>query len=142
MLKRQRKKSQAISKTQDIPLALNVGAVLLELNNALRTAARCRITLRQMGYSEKRWQEIVKDVTPELRFMLRPQVLDAIISHLDSVGHPVNRKVLAQTLYAQGAASLMRIKQAITTHLRSGNLKLFEENKIGLPAWKDEGKRD
>lgn len=142
MIKKRRKKPQVISKTQSIPLALNVGVVLLELHNALRTAERCRITLRRMGYSEKRWQEIVKDVTPELRFMLRPQVLDAIISHLDSVGHPVNRKTLAQTLYAQGAAPLVRIKQTITTHLRSGNLKLFEENKIGLPDWKDEGKRD
>jgi hypothetical protein len=140
MIKKRRK--SGISDTgQGTPLASNVGAVLLDLHSALRKAERCRIQLRQMGYSEKRWQEIVKDVNPELRFMLRPQILDAIIIHLRSVGHPVNRKTLAQALHAQGAAPLVRIKQTITVHLRSGNLKLFGENKIGLPGWKHKEKR-
>ena len=136
MIQKRRRKPEISDTGQGTPLASNVGAVLLDLQSALKKAERCRIQLRQMGYSEKRWQEIVKDVNPELRFMLRPQILDAIIIHLRSVGHPVNRKTLAQSLHVQGAAPLVRIKQTITVHLRSGNLKLFGGNKIGLPGWK------
>jgi hypothetical protein len=141
MIKKRRKKIVVSHVNGGTPLASNVGAILLDLHSALRKAERCRILLRQMGYSEKRWQEIVQDVNPELRFMLRPQILDAIIIHLRSVGNPVNRKTLAQALHAQGAAPLVRIKQTITVHLRSGNLKLFGENKIGLPGWKHREKR-
>jgi hypothetical protein len=123
------------------PLASNVGVILLELHRALRTAERCRVTLRELGYSQKRWQEIVKDVNPELRFMLRPQILDDIITHLQSVGKPIDRNALAQRLNLQGAGQLMRIKQTITANLRSRALKRFGENKIGLPAWTTKEKR-
>jgi hypothetical protein len=136
MIKNKYKKIRISPANERAPLASNVGAVLLDLHSALRKAERCRILLRQLGYSEKRWQEIVRDVSPELRFMVRPQVLDAIITYLRSVGQPVNRKTLAQVLHSQRTAPLIRIKQTITVHLRSGNLKLFEENKIGLPDWK------
>jgi hypothetical protein len=117
------------------PFASNVGVLLLELNHALRTAERCRVALRKLGYSQKRWQEIVKDVEPELRFVLRPQTLDYVITYLRSAGRPVNRKALAEILNAQGAGPVMRIKQVITNNLRNGNLKLFGLNKIGLPGW-------
>ncbi|HEY2495795.1 MAG TPA: hypothetical protein VGK24_01895 [Candidatus Angelobacter sp.] len=135
MLKEKQDKPEISRTIEDSPLASNVGVILLELHHALRTAERCRVTLRQLGYSQKRWQEIVKDVNPELRFMLRPQILDAIISHLQSGGKPVSRKMLARILNLQGAGQLMRIRQAITANLRSGNLKRFGENKVGLPAW-------
>ena len=141
MLKKKRN-TPGISRTvEGSPLASNVGVILLELHHALRTAERCRVTLRLLGYTQKRWQEIVKDVNPELRFMLHPQILDYIITYLQSAGKPVSRKALAQILNAQGAGQLMRIKQAITANLRSGNLKLFGENKIGLPAWTMQEKR-
>jgi hypothetical protein len=123
------------------PLASNVGVILLELHHALRTAERCRVTLRLLGYSQKRWQEIVKDVDPELRFMLRPQTLDHIISYLQSEGRPVSRNAVVQILSSQGAGQPMRINQAITANLRSGNLKRFGENKIGLPTWTTEEKQ-
>jgi hypothetical protein len=122
-------------------LASNVGVILLELHHALRTAERCRVALRQLGYSQKRWQEIVKDVNPELRFMLRPQIVDDIITHLQSVGKPIDRNALTVRIHAQGSGHLMRIKQAITINLRSGVFKRFGENKIGLPAWATKGKQ-
>lgn len=124
------------------PFASSVGVLLLELHKALRTAERCRVALKKLGYSQKRWQEIVKDVDPELRFMVRPQILDSIITYLQSTGHPVNRKTVAQVLNAQGSGSVMRVKQTITSNLRSGNLKLFGGNKIGLPAWASKEKRN
>ena len=99
-------------------LASSVGAVLLDLRNALQQAERCRLALRALGYSQARWQEIVRDVDPELRFALRPQVLDA-----------------------QGAGIPQRIKQSITQHLRSGYLMLYTGNKVGLPEWKDRKQR-
>ena len=118
------------------PRAASVGGVLLDLRNALRQAERCRLALRRMGYSQRRWQEIVKDVDPELRFVLRPQILDAIITRLQSIGEPVSRRLLVRDLNTQGAGVVQRIQQAITVNLRSGNLVLMPENKIGLPAWK------
>jgi hypothetical protein len=90
-----------------------------------------------MGYSQSRWQEIVKDVDPELRFLLRPQILDAIITRLQSIGEPVSRQLLVRDLNAQGAGVVQRIQQAITVNLRSGNLVLMPENEIGLLAWKN-----
>ena len=51
--------------------AARVGPLLLTLSKALRDVERCRITLKAMGFSQKRWQEIVNDVNPELRFVLR-----------------------------------------------------------------------
>jgi hypothetical protein len=140
-LKKKQAKPENLRKIEGSPFASNVGVILLELHHALRTAERCRITLRQLGYSQKRWQEIVKDVNPELRFMLRPQIVDDIITHLQSTGKPIDRNALAERLNLQGSGHLMRIKQAITTNLRSGVLKRFGENKIGLPAWTTKDKR-
>ncbi|HET8889088.1 MAG TPA: hypothetical protein VFQ41_09300 [Candidatus Angelobacter sp.] len=117
-------------------LASNVGAVLLDLRNALQQAKRCRLALKALGFSQARWQEIVRDVDPELRFALRPQILDAIITHLQSVGEPVNRQELVRDLNAQGAGIPQRIKQSITQNLRSGYLMLYPGNKVGLPDWK------
>lgn len=119
------------------PLASNVGALLLDLRNALQQAERCRLALIALGYSQTRWQEIVKDVDPELRFVLRPQILDAIITRLQSIGEPVNRHDLVRDLNKQGAGIPQRIKQSITQNLRAGNLGLFPGNKIGLAEWKD-----
>ncbi|HEX3585211.1 MAG TPA: hypothetical protein VH024_04410 [Candidatus Angelobacter sp.] len=118
------------------PLASNVGALLLDLRNALQQAERCRLALKTLGFSQARWQEIVRDVDPDLRFALRPQVLDAIIMYLQSVGQPVHRQELVRTLNAQGAGIPQRIKQSITQNLRSGYLMLYPGNKIGLPDWK------
>jgi len=44
--------------------AARVGPLLLDLSDALREVERCRIALKAMGYSQKRWQEIVNDVNP------------------------------------------------------------------------------
>jgi hypothetical protein len=110
---------------------------LLDLRNALQQAERCRLALKVLGYSQTRWQEIVKDVDSELRFVLRPQILDAIITRLQSIGEPVNRQELVRDLNAQGGGIPQRIKQSITLSLRSGNLMLYPGNKIGLPTWKD-----
>ena len=125
--------------SENTPLASNVGALLLDLRNALQQAERCRLALRDLGYSHERWQEIVKDVDPELRFVLRPQVLDAIVTYLQSIGKPVKRPTLIRSLNTQGAGTLQRIQQSITVHLRAGNLALFQGKKIGLPTWTDKG---
>lgn len=119
------------------PLASNVGALLLDLRNALQQAERCRLALIALGYSQTRWQEIVKDVDPEMRFVLRPQILDAIITRLQSVGEPIERHELVRDLNTQGAGIPQRIKQSITQNLRSGNLILFPGSRIGLPEWKN-----
>src|SRR5215467_2359520 len=116
--------------------AARVGPLLLELSRALREIERCRITLKAMGFSQKRWQEIVNDVNPELRFVLRAQMLDPIVAYLKSVGKPVERNQLQRALYKQGAGPMQRIRQSITTNLRAGNLTLHSGNRIGLPAWK------
>ena len=116
--------------------AARVGPVLLELSNALREVERCRIALKGMGFSQRRWQEIVNEVNPELRFALRNQMLDPIVAYLKSAGKPVERNRLARALYAQGAGPIQRIRQSITTNLRIGNLTLYSGNKVGLPAWR------
>jgi hypothetical protein len=118
------------------PLASNIGALLLDLSNALQQAERCRLALKALGFSQARWQEIVRDVDPEMRFALRPQILDAIITYLQSVGGPINRQQLVRDLNAQGAGIPQRIKQSIAHNLRSGYLMLYPGNKIGLPDWK------
>ena len=116
--------------------AASVGPLLLTLCNALQEVERCRIALKAMGYPQNRWQEIVNDVNPELRFVLRSQMLDAIVAYLKSARKPVERNRLARALYAQGAGPMQRIRQSITTNLRIGNLTLYSGNKVGLPAWK------
>lgn len=114
-------------------LGVRMGAVLLDLSNAIRRAERCRLILRSMGLSERRWQEIVKDVDPALRFMVRPQMIDAIITHLESAGEPVSRDLLVRELSEQGAGVPERIRHSITANLRSRKLVLHPDNKIGLP---------
>ena len=131
-------------KTPDLELhigngtaAARVGPLLLALSKALREVERCRIALKAMGFSQKRWQEIVNDVNPELRFVLRAQMLDPIVGYLKSVGKPVERNRLQRALYKQGAGPMQRIRQSITTNLRTGNLTLHSGSKVGLPAWKN-----
>jgi hypothetical protein len=119
------------------PFAINVGPLLLELHNALQRAERCRVALLRLGYSREHWQEIVRDVNPELRFVLSPRLLDRTITYLESVGRPLSRKSLTRALHLQGAGTLQRIRQSITSNLRSGNLARFPGYKVGLPAWKE-----
>ena len=121
--------------------ATRVGPVLLTLNKALQEVEHCRITLQSMGFPQKRWQEIVNDVNPELRFVVQAQMLDPIIAYLKSVGKPVNRNKLARDVYAQAAGPMQRIRQSITTNLRSGKLTLHHGNKVGLPEWKEQKKK-
>lgn len=116
--------------------AASVGALLLCLRNALQQAERCRIALKALNYSHARWQEIVNDVNPELRFVLQSQMLDSIVTYLKSAGRPVNRKMLVRKLYAQAAGPIQRIRQSITLNLRAGNLTLHSGDKVGLPTWK------
>jgi hypothetical protein len=134
---RERQKDQKFSAGGNAPLAASVGALLLELRNALRQAERCRLALRSLGYSQKHWQEIIKDVTPELRFALRPSVLDSIVSRLESVGKPVPRQSLVRVLLKQEVGPPQRIQQAITANLR-GILVLHSGDRIGLAAWQEE----
>lgn len=122
------------------PIAISVGPLLLDLQDALHRAERCRVALLGLGYSHEHWQEIVRDVNPELRFVLSPQLLDRIIAYLESVGRPLSRKLLSHVLHLQGAGTLQRIRQSITLNLRSGNLAHFPDYKVGLPAWKEKNK--
>lgn len=110
---------------------------MLELRDALHRAKRCRMALGGLGYSREQWQKIVKDIDPELRFMLRPQVFDAVLVYLESVGKPVSRDALIRTLHAQAAGTPQRIRQAITLNLRCGNLMSHPGNRVGLPQWRD-----
>ncbi len=116
--------------------AASVGPLLLRLCNALQEVEHCRIALKAMGFSHNRWQEIVNDVNPELRFVVRNQMLDPIVAYLKSAGKPVEKNRLARALHAQAAGPMQRIRQSITTNLRIGNLTLHSGNKVGLPAWK------
>jgi hypothetical protein len=119
--------------------AVKVGSVLLELRDVLRRAEKCRQTLCAVGYSRKQWQDLVNSVAPELRFIVRPQILDVIKIYLRSVGEPVSRETLVNEVNAQGAGSIQRIRSCVTTGLRSRSLTLFPGNKIGLPKWAGKG---
>jgi hypothetical protein len=119
------------------PLAISVGPLLLDLHSALQRAERCRVALLSLGYSREHWQEIIRDVNPELRFILSPRLLDRIIAYLESVGRPLSRKSLTHTLHLQGAGTMQRIRQSITANLRTGNLAHFPDYKVGLPGWKE-----
>jgi hypothetical protein len=134
--KLQKLKQTRIQGKSGQPLAISVGPLLLDLHDALHRAERCRMALIGLGYSHEHWQEIVRDVNPELRFVLSPRLLDRIIAYLESVGRPLSRKSLTHTLHLQGAGTLQRIRQSITLNLRSGNLAHFPAYKVGLPAWK------
>jgi hypothetical protein len=92
------------ARTGNTRAAASVGPVLLTLRNALQQVEQCRIALKAMGYPQKRWQEIVNDVNPELRFVLQSQMLDPIIAHLKSLGKPVNRNKLAVTCTRRASA--------------------------------------
>jgi len=113
-----------------------IGAVLLKLRNALIRAERCRQVLNQQDFSHQRWMEIVTDVHPDLRFMVRPQILDAILKHLESADKPVSRAALARELAIQKVGTIERIRQCISTSLRTRKLALFPNNTVGLPQWK------
>ncbi len=121
---------------QSTKLTQCIGAILLDLRNALRRAERCRRSLSELGYSPQRWQEIVKDVDPELRFMVRPKMLDTIITYLRSADEPVGRDSLVQDLSLQTAGPLRRIRQTITANLHNKNLVLYDGNRVGLPEWR------
>jgi hypothetical protein len=109
------------------------GALLLELRDALEKAARCRRELQDRGFPKRRWLEIVRDVDPHLRFMVRPQLLDSILIFLEDAGEPVNRESLVTELNAQEAGPRERVRQVIDQSVKSGKLVLHPDNKIGLP---------
>jgi hypothetical protein len=113
-----------------------IGALLLDLHSALRRVELCRRALNNMGFSQRRWQEIVNDLDPDLRFLVRPKLLDAIVSYLDSAAEPVCRDVLVRELTAQGAGLLLRVEHSIAANLRNQSLVLYPDDKIGLPEWK------
>jgi hypothetical protein len=117
--------------------AAKIGVVLLDLHEALREVSRCRQTLKSVGFSQKRWQEIVNDVDPELRFAVRPKTLDAIIGYLYRVGEPVKRTDLIDELMSRGDGHLGRIRQSIAASLRNGILIKYARGKVGLPEWKE-----
>lgn len=130
------KKQTIRSQRNELRPAQSVGAILLDLRNALRRAERCRLELNRLGYSQQRWQEIVKEVDPELRFMVRPKTLDAIIAYLRSEGKPVERELLVRVLSAQRGGEARRIRHSVTANLNNHKLVLYVGNKIGLPEWK------
>jgi hypothetical protein len=116
--------------------AARIGDLLLDLHQGLRKIEECRRELKDLGFSHERWQEIVNDVDPELRFGLRPKMLDEIVKYLQGAAEPVRRDVLVRELAAQGAGLVVRVRQSIAAHLRNKSLTLFPDDKIGLPAWK------
>lgn len=138
MVRGKRKEPKIDSRQTGYPLGASAGELLLDLRDALHRAQRCRVALSGLGYSREEWQEIVKDIDPELRFVLRPQVFDSILVYLESVGKPVSKNDLVRALHAQAAGTLQRIRQSITLNLRCGNLMLHPGNKIGLPLRRKE----
>ena len=70
MAKEKEKKLEICSRREGPPLAASVGAVLLDLRDALQQAERCRLALLRLGFSQERWQEIVRDVDQEQRFLV------------------------------------------------------------------------
>lgn len=116
------------------------GATLLELRNALMRAKECRRVLDQLEFSSERWMEIVTEVDPEIRFMVHPQVMDAIVQHLKREGKPMARKALVRELSHVQVATAQRVRQTITLGLRSAKLALFPNKSIGLAEWKEESR--
>ena len=119
------------------PIGASAGKLLLELRDALHRAKRCRVALSGLGYSREEWLGIVSDIDPELRFVMRPQIFDAILVYLEYVGKPVSKDALVSALFAQAAGTPQRIRQSITLNLRCGNLRPYPGNKIGLPPRRD-----
>lgn len=133
MVRGKRKEQKSDSLQTGSPVGASAGKLLLDLRDALHRAKRCRVALSGLGYSREEWQEIVKDIDPELRFVLRPQLFDAVLVYLESVGKPVSKDALIRALFAQRAGTPQRIQHSITLNLRCGNLMLYPGNKIGLP---------
>lgn len=119
-----------------------IGEKLLELRDAVRKAEDCRRYLASYGLSQKRWHEIAADVDPHLRFMVRPQLRDDIVTYLDSLGKPADLNRLVTDLHARGAGTVERIRQVIRLSLQSGRLERNPDNSISLPeARSDEFKK-
>lgn len=137
MVRGKRKEPKIDSVQTGSPVGASAGKLLLDLRDALHRAKRCRVALSGLGYSREEWQEIVKDIDPELRFVLRPQLFDAILVYLESVGKPVSKAALVRALFALGTGTPQRIRQSITLNLRCGNLRPYPGNKIGLPQRRD-----
>lgn len=114
--------------------AAKIGAALLDLHDAIRSAQQCRQTLHALGISRKEWMEIVQDVDQDLRFMARPQALDVIVALLEKAGKPLERETLVRTLLEHGGSS-RQVRDCIYGYLRNGSLKLCRGDKIGLPEW-------
>lgn len=111
-----------------------IGTVLLDLHDAIRSAQQCRQTLHALGISQKEWLEIVQEVDPDVRFLARPQGLDAIVALLQKAGKPLGREVLVRMLLMQGGSS-RQVRYRIHEYLRDGRLTLYRGDKIGLPEW-------
>lgn len=111
-----------------------IGAVLLDLHDAMRRAQQCRQTLHALGISRKEWMEIVQDVDQDLRFMARPQALDVIVALLETAGKPLGREALVRALLMQGGSS-RQVRDLIHGYLHNKSLVLYRGDKIGLPEW-------
>lgn len=108
------------------------GPLLLDLRDALEKAARCRRQLHDRGFPRRRWLEIIQDVDPHLRFMVRPQLLDTILVFLEDAGEPVDRETLVTELASREAGPRERVRQVVAQSLKNGRLVLHPDNKIGL----------
>jgi hypothetical protein len=111
-----------------------IGAVLLDLHDAIRSAQQCRQTLHTLGISRREWMEIVEDVDPDLKFLARPQELDVIVALLEKAGKPLERAALVRALLVQGGTS-RQVRYCVHRYLRNGRLTLYAGDKIGLPEW-------
>ena len=79
--------------------------------------------------------EIAAEVEAELRFIVRPDLLDAVVQHLLKAGKPITRRAVVRDLVQQKVATAERVRQTITLGLRSGQLTSFPHKTIGLPQW-------
>lgn len=112
-----------------------IGATLIKLRNALLQAKKCRQALEQQNFAKERWMEIVTEVDPKIRMMVRSQILDAVVQHLERVGKPVERGILVRDLSARKVGTAERIRQAVIMGLRAGILTLGPGNRVGLSEW-------
>jgi hypothetical protein len=117
-----------------------IGDTLLKFRNALIRAKKCRRVLVQQDFSQERWMEIVAEVEAELRFIVRPDLLDAVVQHLLKAGKPITRRAVVRDLVQQRVGGAERIRQSITLGLRSGELTLFPGKMIGISRWKEREK--
>jgi hypothetical protein len=130
------RRKQSRRRREQAGRAERIGDLLLDLHQGLRKIEECRRELKDLGFSRERWQEIVNDVDPELRFAMRPKLLDEIVKYLESAAEPVRRDVLVRELAAQGGGLVLRVRQSVAAHLRGKSLALFPGDRIGLPEWK------